>query len=154
MYVCELTGRVENYLLLSGLEGAARSNDVTSAQHASKSPWLQPVRSQPVLRVFKIDRLRQYPSPFHLGRFRRTLNRATDQVRKDVKIGIAVFVARDLGQLPASFLAIANDDWIPGAGMQIRSLQVRLTESLASVTDPCVSCGRDTIYSDKSASLN
>src|ERR1700688_3138325 len=33
--VFELTGRVENYLLLSGLERTARSNDVASTQHAS-----------------------------------------------------------------------------------------------------------------------
>src|SRR5260370_13417385 len=154
MYVCELTGRVENYLLLSGLEGAARSNDVTSAQHASKSPWLQPVRSQPVLRVFKIDRLRQYSAPFHLGRFRRTLNGASDEVRKVVKIGVAVFVARDLGQLPASFLGIADDDWFPSVGVQFGPLQLRLKESLDEAMDRGLVSSRDSIHSDKSAPLD
>src|SRR5712692_7757629 len=154
VYVFELTGRVENYLLLSGLERTAGSNDVTSTEHASKRGRLKAVGSQPILREFKINHLRQYPSPFHLGRFRRTLNRASDQVRKVVKIGVAVFVARDLGQLLASLLGITDDDWFPSVGMQFGSLQLRLKESLDEAMDCGVVCGRNTIYSDKPVPLD
>src|SRR6267378_3950245 len=59
VYVFELTRRVENDLLLSSLESTAGSNDVTSTEHASKRGWLEAVRSQPILGVFKIDHLRQ-----------------------------------------------------------------------------------------------
>src|SRR5882672_2801796 len=154
VYVFELTGRVENYLLLPGLERAAGSNNVTSTKHASKRRWLEPVRGQPSLRVFKVDHLRQYASPFHLGRFRRTLNRASHQVRKVVKIGVTVFVARDLSQLLASFLRIADDDWFPSVGMQFGSLHLLLKESLDEAVDRSVVCGRDAIYSDKSVTLD
>src|SRR5260370_3988972 len=72
VYVFELTGWVENYLLLSGHERAAGSNDVASTQHASKCRRLEPVRGEAILRVFKVDVLGQYSSSFHLGRFRHT----------------------------------------------------------------------------------
>src|SRR5712692_5708511 len=154
VYVFELTGRVENYLLLSGLERTAGSNDVTSTEHASKRGRLKAVGSQPILREFKINHLRQYASPFHLGRFRRTLNRASNQVRKVVKIGVAVFVARDLGQSLGGFLGITDDDWFPCVGMQFGSLQLLVKESLDEAMDRRVVSGRDAIDSDKSAPLD
>ncbi len=150
----EFTGGIENHLLLSGLEGAAGSNDVTSTQYASKRRRLQPVRGEPILRVFKVDDLRQYSPSLHLGGFRRTLNRTTDEVRKVVKFGVAVLVAGDLGQLSASLPRIADDDRFPSVGMQFGSLQLRLKESVDEAMDRRVVSGRDTIYSDKSAPLN
>src|SRR6266404_877766 len=103
-----------------------------------------------MLRVLKIDRLRQYPSPFNLGRFRRALNRASDQVRKVVKIGVTVFVACDFSQSLASFLGIADDNRFPSVGMQFGSLQLHLKESLDEGVDRRVVFIRDTIYGDKS----
>src|SRR5258708_23735845 len=44
IYVVELTGRVPNYLLLSGRERAAGGNDAASTKHASERRWLEPVR--------------------------------------------------------------------------------------------------------------
>src|SRR6266478_3395434 len=151
VYVFELTGRVENYLLLPGLERAPGSNDVTSTKHGSKRRWLEPVRGQPSLRIFKVDHLRQYASPFHLGRFRRTLNGASNQVRKVVEIGVTVLVARDLGQSLGSFPGIPDDDWFPSIGMQFGSLHLLLKETLDEGMDRRIVSGRDTIYTDKSA---
>src|SRR6267143_3715045 len=45
VYIFELTGWVENDLLLSSLESTSGSNDVTSTEHASKRGWLEAVRS-------------------------------------------------------------------------------------------------------------
>src|SRR6266852_8924778 len=42
--IFELAGGVENDLLLSSLERAARGNDVASTKHISKRRWLQSVR--------------------------------------------------------------------------------------------------------------
>src|SRR5258706_793491 len=154
VYVFELTGRVEDYLLLPSLERAAGSNNVTSTEHVSQSCRLEPIRGKPCLRIFKIDNLRQYASPFHLGRFRSALNRESDQIGKIVEIGVTVFVTSDLGQLCGSFLGIANDDGFPSVGMQFRSLQLLLKESQDEALDRGVVSGRDTIYGDKSAPLD
>src|SRR5260370_39373863 len=102
----------------------------------------------------KIEQLRRYAAAFRLGRFRRALHRGSNQVRKVVKIRVAVFVASDLGQSLGSFLGITDDDWFPSVGMQFGSLHLLLKESLDEAMDRRVVSGRDTIYGDKSAPLD
>src|SRR6266851_6765403 len=51
-------------------------------------------------------------------------------------------------------MRIADDDWFPSVGMQFGSLQLFLKESLDEAMDRRVVSGRETIYSDKTTSLD
>jgi len=88
-----LTGRVEELLLLSGLERAAGCNDVASAKHASQRPagWSPYAAKPDPARIQDRRSAAVRLGLSHLGRFWRAVNVLGDQVRKVVKIGVAVF---------------------------------------------------------------
>src|SRR6266481_1399429 len=61
----ELPGGIDNDLSLARLECASRRNNVAGTQDLPESCRLQSVFSQPILRIFQVDHLRQKTAPLH-----------------------------------------------------------------------------------------
>src|SRR6266700_1626039 len=59
----ELAGGIDNDLSLARLECASRRNNVAGTQDLPESCRLQSVFSQPILRIFQVDHLRQKTAP-------------------------------------------------------------------------------------------
>jgi hypothetical protein len=86
-----LSGRNENDPALGCFHSSPRRDDVPSRKNFGEISRTQAVGCQ------EIDGLRQNAPPLHFGNFESSLQRSANEVRKIIELGVAVFVAGNVG---------------------------------------------------------
>ena len=106
---------------LAGFNTSSWRDDVAGRQYLGEISRTQSIGREPILRIIQIDGLRQNAPPLYLGNFGSALQRSSNQVRKIIELGIAVFVAGNGSQFRSRLGRIADDHRLPGVGMQLGS---------------------------------
>src|SRR5258708_10656635 len=103
-------------MALSCLKDPARRDDVASLNQLAEIGRLEPVGGEPVLGEFQINCLLLHASTLHLRRLWSALQGAGGEIGEVVQLGVTVFVACNLGQLPDCDLRILNANTAPSSG--------------------------------------